>query len=53
MLPKHLLESSRNINNAPYNARPVGIGPFRVVDWKRGEAVDLEANPFYFRARRN
>jgi peptide/nickel transport system substrate-binding protein len=49
LLPKHLLAGYPNINNIPYNSKPVGIGPFRVVDWKRGDRVDLEANPYYFR----
>ncbi|PZR56713.1 MAG: hypothetical protein DLM50_07730 [Candidatus Meridianibacter frigidus] len=49
ILPKHILSSLPNINTAPYNARPVGIGPFRVVAWRRGDAVELEANPYYWR----
>ncbi len=49
VLPKHLLGRYPNINNIPYNSKPVGIGPFRVVDWKRGDSISLEANPYYFR----
>ncbi len=49
VLPKHLLAQYPNINNIPYNAKPVGIGPFRITAWKRGESVELEANPYYFR----
>jgi peptide/nickel transport system substrate-binding protein len=49
VLPKHLLARYPNINNVPYNAKPVGIGPFRVVDWLRADRIDLEANPYYFR----
>lgn len=49
VLPKHLLEKYPNINSIPYNSKPVGIGPFRVVDWKRGDSIELEANPYYFR----
>lgn len=51
ILPKHLLERESNINHAAYNDKPVGIGPFRVVDFKPGESVELEANPYYFRGR--
>ena len=29
----------------------LGIGPFRVVSWKRGDAIELEANPYYWRGR--
>ena len=49
VLPKHILGGLPNINTAPYNAKPVGIGPFRIVAWNRGESVELEANPYYFR----
>jgi peptide/nickel transport system substrate-binding protein len=49
VLPKHLLARYPNINNVSYNSKPVGIGPFRVVDWKRGDTIELEANPYYFR----
>ena len=49
ILPKHLLASPDNINEAPYNALPVGIGPFRYVSWKRGDSVVMEANPYYWR----
>jgi peptide/nickel transport system substrate-binding protein len=49
VLPKHLLARFPNINNVAYNSKPVGIGPFRVADWKRGDSIELEANPYYFR----
>ena len=51
VLPKHLLGSLPDINKAPYNDLPVGIGPFRYAAWKRGDAVELEANPYYWRGR--
>jgi peptide/nickel transport system substrate-binding protein len=51
VLPKHILGSLPDINNAPYNSLPVGIGPFRYTAWKRGDSVELEANPFYWRGR--
>jgi peptide/nickel transport system substrate-binding protein len=49
ILPKHLLAATRNINKDPYNAKPVGIGPFRYVQWKRGDRVQMEPNPYYWR----
>ncbi len=33
ILPKHILGNLPNINTAPYNAKPIGIGPFRYVEW--------------------
>jgi len=49
ILPKHLLGNLANINNAPYNSLPIGIGPFKYVQWKRSDFVEMVANPRYFR----
>ena len=51
MLPKHLLGSLPNVNNAAYNALPIGIGPFRYAAWKRGDQIELERNPYYWRGQ--
>jgi peptide/nickel transport system substrate-binding protein len=51
IIPKHILEHSADLNTDPYNAKPIGIGPFRVVEWRRGDRVIMEANPYYFRGR--
>lgn len=49
VMPAHILAGLPNINNAPYNAKPVGIGPFMVKQWDRGSRVVMVANPYYFR----
>jgi peptide/nickel transport system substrate-binding protein len=51
VLPKHILGNLPNINKAPYNALPVGIGPFKFQSWQRAEQVVMVANPLYFRGR--
>jgi peptide/nickel transport system substrate-binding protein len=51
LLPKHLLARYPNINNVPYNALPVGIGPFKFARWDRGKQVVMVANPLYWRGR--
>jgi peptide/nickel transport system substrate-binding protein len=52
ILPAHLLskynDAKGSLNTAPYNALPVGSGPFRVVSWRRGEEVRLAANPGFY-----
>jgi peptide/nickel transport system substrate-binding protein len=49
ILPRHILGGLHDINEATYNALPVGIGPFRYVAWNRNDSIEMEANPFYFR----
>ncbi|MBV8151880.1 MAG: peptide ABC transporter substrate-binding protein [Candidatus Eremiobacteraeota bacterium] len=49
VLPKHILGDLPDINEAPYNALPVGIGPFRYTRWSRADRVEMEANPNYWR----
>jgi peptide/nickel transport system substrate-binding protein len=51
ILPKHILGNLPDINQAPYNALPVGIGPFRYTKWNRGDSVEMEANPYYWRGK--
>ncbi len=48
VLPEHLLGKLPNINQAPYNALPVGIGPFKYASWKRGDSVEMVPDPLYF-----
>lgn len=51
ILPEHLLAASMangTFNTSPYNALPIGSGPFKVVRWNRGSEVVLDANPNYF-----
>jgi len=48
ILPKHLLAKYPDFNRLPFNAQPIGSGPFVVDRWSRGDSLDLRANPFYF-----
>jgi peptide/nickel transport system substrate-binding protein len=49
IMPKHLLAHTPNINTDPYNSLPVGIGPFKFVEWARADHITLVANPLYWR----
>jgi peptide/nickel transport system substrate-binding protein len=49
ILPKHALGPGTAINDAPYNAKPIGMGPFRYTAFERGDRVEMEANPYYWR----
>lgn len=47
ILPRHLYEGTEAMKN-PYNTKPVGTGPFRFVEWERGNFLRLERNPDYW-----
>jgi peptide/nickel transport system substrate-binding protein len=49
ILPAHLLATKHDLNHDPYDAKPVGLGPYKVVAWDRGSQIDLAADPQYFR----
>jgi peptide/nickel transport system substrate-binding protein len=46
LLPKHLYEGT-DIRRNPTNAAPIGVGPFKFVEWNRGDRIVLERNPSY------
>ncbi len=52
ILPEHLLakvnDNKGSFNTAPYQAAPVGSGPFKFVRWDRGQQVELVAFDRYF-----
>lgn len=47
MMPKHIYENTDWHTN-PANEKPVGTGPFKFVEWIKGDHVTLEANKEYF-----
>jgi peptide/nickel transport system substrate-binding protein len=48
IIPAHLLARYHDLNAVPYNAQPVGTGPFKVVKWVRGDRIEFAANDDYF-----
>jgi peptide/nickel transport system substrate-binding protein len=49
IVPAHLLAKYPNVNNIPYNTKPVGSGPFRITEWVHGDHITMEASPSYYR----
>jgi peptide/nickel transport system substrate-binding protein len=49
LLPKHIMEAYRGdkAQNAPFHTKPVGTGPYKVVDFKPGDLVIGEINTAY------
>ena len=48
MLPKHLFAGT-DLQNSPYANKPVGTGPFKFVEWQRGQYMRFDRNPDYWR----
>jgi peptide/nickel transport system substrate-binding protein len=49
VLPRHLFEAYRGARarEAPWNLRPVGTGPYRLVSFRPGDELRAELNPHY------
>ena len=49
ILPRHWFEqyNGPNARSASANSMPVGTGPYRVVEFKPGDTVVYEANPYF------
>ncbi len=43
ILPKHLLGNSANLNEDPFNLKPIGSGPFQFVEWVKDDHVTVKA----------
>ena len=48
IFPKHTLDG-KDLNTDNYNQMPLGTGPFKVTEYKKGQYVILDRNPFYWR----
>jgi peptide/nickel transport system substrate-binding protein len=49
IVPEHLLAHSANIGQDPFNAHPVGTGPYAFVRQSRGDRIEYVANHGYWR----
>ena len=47
--PKHLYEDKGDIRQNPLNLAPVGTGPFKFVQYERGQYIIADRNPNYWR----
>ncbi len=51
IVPKHLLAKYADLNRVPFNAAPVGSGPYVFKGWQHGSEMHFDANPNYFRGK--
>ena len=47
-IPKHIFESEANLLKSSKNESPIGSGPFKFKEFKKGESVVLVRNDDYF-----
>ena len=54
ILPRHAFAPFKGARSreAPANLKPVGTGPYRIVDFKPGDAIRAELNPHYHEPNR-
>jgi peptide/nickel transport system substrate-binding protein len=52
ILPEHIFKdyNGANIREAPANQKPIGTGPYQVVEFKPGDVIIYEANSNYWEA---
>lgn len=48
VIPKHLFAGT-DIATNPYANKPVGTGPFKFVEWEKGQYIRLDRNPDYWK----
>lgn len=49
VLPKHLMQDymGPEAANAPFNLKPIGTGPYKIIEFKPGDLVTYEINELY------
>ncbi|OLL74107.1 Dipeptide-binding ABC transporter, periplasmic substrate-binding component [Pseudonocardia sp. Ae168_Ps1] len=48
ILPSEVLQDGGPVADLPVNTRPVGTGPYSLVEWRRGDTMVLQANEGYW-----
>ncbi|MDO4679709.1 MAG: ABC transporter substrate-binding protein [Aerococcus sp.] len=48
IMPKHVYEKEPDLSVKELNAKPVGTGPYQLVEYKRGEYIRFRKNPTYY-----
>ena len=49
ILPRHVAARYADLNRSSLDERPVGLGPFVLRSWRRGDRLVFERNPYYWR----
>jgi peptide/nickel transport system substrate-binding protein len=49
ILPRHVAARYASLDRSSLDTDPVGLGPFRLSRWIRGERLEFTRNPYYWR----
>ena len=49
ILPRHIAARSASLDQSSLDTNPVGLGPFRLLRWERGQRLSFVRNPYYWR----
>ena len=53
ILPRHVAAAYASLDRSPLDDHPIGLGPFRLARWTRGERLAFERNPYAWRRARS
>jgi len=49
ILPRHIAAKYASLDRSSLDTDPVGLGPFKLLRWVRGERLEFVRNPYYWR----
>jgi peptide/nickel transport system substrate-binding protein len=49
ILPRHIAARYASLDSSSLDTDPVGLGPFVLTAWRRGERLEFARNPYYWR----
>jgi peptide/nickel transport system substrate-binding protein len=49
ILPRHIAARYVSLDQSSLDTNPVGLGPFRLLRWERGQRLSFVRNPYYWR----
>lgn len=53
ILPRHVAAAYASLDRSSLDEHPVGLGPYRLLDWQRGQRLTFERNPYAWRKARS
>lgn len=53
ILPRHVAAAYASLDRSSLDDHPIGLGPFRLARWARGERLEFERNPYAWRRARS